>query len=119
MDAPHQVQEHTAIPIEQKLRRWIFERRERAGAMPRRYATLNEAIARMCAANPRLTEVQARFLSRHGSLQNEDGTFSWKFDSEIRFHSPLNELAYENQYWLWSRITYPRQHRRVGSLGAP
>ena len=105
--APHLVREYEATPIEQRLRSWILERRERAGGVPRRFATLDEAIARMRAANARLTEEQARLLTIHGSLQNEDGTYSWKFDRDIRFSGREGELSYADQYRLWSRITCP------------
>jgi len=105
--APHLVQEYQGTPMEQRLQSWIVERRERAGGVPRRFATLEEAVARMRTANARLTEEQARFLTIHGSLQNEDGTYSWKFDRDIRFSGPAGELSYDDQYRLWSRIRCP------------
>jgi pimeloyl-ACP methyl ester carboxylesterase len=103
--APNLVREYSRVPIEERLQRWIVERREGAGRAPRRFSSMDEATARMRAANARLTEEQGRLLTSHGSLQNEDGTYSWKFDPEIRFGGPAVELSYEDQYRLWSRIT--------------
>jgi hypothetical protein len=34
--------------------------------------------------NPHLSADQARHLTIHGSNQNEDGTYSWKFDNYVR-----------------------------------
>ena len=35
-------------------------------------------------ANPHLSPEQARHLTAHGVNQNEDGTYSWKFDNYVR-----------------------------------
>jgi len=56
--------------------------------------------------NPHLTEAQARHLTIHGSNQNEDGTYSWKFDNYIRAFPPVG-VDFEQQHHLWSRITCP------------
>ena len=34
--------------------------------------------------NPHLSPEQARHLTQHGVNQNEDGTYSWKFDNYVR-----------------------------------
>ena len=56
--------------------------------------------------NPHLTEDQARHLTIHGSIQNEDGTFSWKFDNYVRAMAPVS-LPRKEQYELYGRITCP------------
>ena len=56
--------------------------------------------------NPHLTEAQARHLTIHGSTQNEDGTFSWKFDNYVRAFAPVS-LPQEEQYALYRRISCP------------
>ncbi|MFW6094735.1 MAG: alpha/beta fold hydrolase, partial [Pseudomonadota bacterium] len=45
-------------------------------------------------------------LTIHGSIRNEDGTFSWKFDNYVRAFPPTG-LDFEQQYELWARITCP------------
>jgi pimeloyl-ACP methyl ester carboxylesterase len=57
-------------------------------------------------ANPQLSTEQARHLTVHGVNQNEDGSFSWKFDNYVRAFSPyfFNE---QEMHELWSKITCP------------
>jgi len=89
-----------------RLIRWIEEGRTLAGRVPRRYASIDEALARMQAENKHLTPDQARYLTIHGVSQNEDGTYSWKFDNYVRSFAPT-DLSAEDIGSLWSRITCP------------
>ncbi len=75
--------------VQERLRNWIDHLRRAAGRTPRRYPSLEAALARMQEENPHLTEAQARHLTIHGSNRNEDGTFSWKFDNYGRAMSPI------------------------------
>jgi pimeloyl-ACP methyl ester carboxylesterase len=93
-------------PVAERLTRWIADERALAGRQPRRYASIDEALARMQAENKHLTPAQARYLTIHGVSQNEDGTYSWKFDNYVRGFSPL-DLTQDEQHALWSRITCP------------
>ncbi len=90
----------------QVWRDWIEERRAIAIRSPRRYASLDDALARMRAANAHLSEAQARHLTVHGVNRNEDGTFSWKFDNLFRAGSPRNMTEAE-QCQLWEAVTCP------------
>jgi pimeloyl-ACP methyl ester carboxylesterase len=56
--------------------------------------------------NPHLSEAQARHLTIHGSNQNEDGTYSWKFDNYVRVFAPTG-LEISQQQHLYGRITCP------------
>ena len=40
--------------------------------------------------NKHLTPEQARHLTQHGVNQNEDGTYSWKFDNYVRSWPPYD-----------------------------
>src|SRR5690606_40418441 len=54
------------------------------------------------------SESQARHLTRHGAVQNEDGTYSWKFDNAARFGGgPVGQISPAEQQRLWSRIACP------------
>ena len=64
-----------------RMREWIETQRSLAGRQPRRYANLDDAYRRMHDANPHLSPEHARHLTIHGTNQNEDGTYSWKFDN--------------------------------------
>ncbi len=90
----------------ERLTRWISDQRAMAGRMPRRYASIDEALARMQGENAHLTPAQARYLTVHGVSQNEDGTYSWKFDNYVRGFPPV-DLGQEELESLWGRITCP------------
>ena len=89
-----------------KLQRWIEQNRQLAGRSPRKYESLEDAYARMQAANPHLSPQQASHLTIHGSNQNEDGTYSWKFDNYTRVR-PAYEITRGDMIDLWSRIACP------------
>ena len=90
----------------ERMRSWIEQKRGLAGRVPRKYATIEEAFARMQTENKHLTAEQARHLTLHGAAQNEDGTYSWKFDNYARSNSPADLTAREMQE-LWSNISCP------------
>ena len=92
--------------INEKLIGWADELRKVSGRTPRRYASLENAFKRMQDENPHLSEDQARHLTVHGANQNEDGTYSWKFDNYVRIFRPYG-LSPEEIRHLWSRITCP------------
>ena len=93
-------------PVNRRLDAWVRDLRQISGRIPRRYRSLEEAYERMQTENPHLTEDQARHLTIHGSIQNEDGTFSWKFDNYVRALAPVG-LPQEEQYELYGRIICP------------
>ena len=88
------------------LDEWVRGTRRIAGRLPRRYPTLEEAFHRMQTENPHLSETQARHLTIHGSNQNEDGTYSWKFDNYVRAMAPVG-LTAEQIHHLYERISCP------------
>ena len=90
----------------EQLRHWVENLRGISGRMPRRYATLEDAFRRMQSENPHLSEEQARHLTIHGSNQNEDGTYSWKFDNYVRAHLPIG-LDSDELWSLFERIECP------------
>jgi pimeloyl-ACP methyl ester carboxylesterase len=93
-------------PIAERMRGWIDQQRASAGTQPRRYATLDDALERMQAANKQLSPDQARHLTQHGVNQNEDGTYSWKFDHYVRVWPPY-DMTRDEIAELWGRIACP------------
>ena len=93
-------------PIHERMDEWIRAERALAGRMPRRYASLEEAFHRLQEENPRLSAEQAFHLTAHGVNQNEDGTYSWKFDNYLRVWPPYDMRGQDIQL-LWSRIGCP------------
>ncbi len=57
-------------------------------------------------ANGHLSPEQARHLTQHGVNQNEDGTYSWKFDNYVRAEPPYEMTTAEIEE-LWRRIICP------------
>jgi pimeloyl-ACP methyl ester carboxylesterase len=105
--SPQMLERMREAPIEQRVRTWITTRREAAGRVPRKYATLEEAVARMKEENKRLSDEQALHLTTQGAVQNEDGTFSWKFDNYVRLGGGPGGLSIEDQRHIWSCIDCP------------
>jgi pimeloyl-ACP methyl ester carboxylesterase len=93
-------------PAPERLRSWVEAHRSIAGRQPRRYGSLEEAFHRLQEANPHLTGEQARYLTVHGATQNEDGTYSWKFDNHVHA-GHLLDLPYAEVLELWASITSP------------
>ncbi len=104
--SPRMLAERQAIAPAERMRRWIEERRGLAGRLPRRYPTIEDAFRRMQEENTHLSPEQARHLTIHGANQNEDGTYSWKFDSHVRANPPA-DMTQEDLETLWARITCP------------
>ena len=93
-------------PIDERMDGWIRDKRALAGRLPRRYASLEDAFRRMQEENPQLSAEQALHLTAHGVNQNEDGTYSWKFDNYLRVWPPYDMRGQDIQR-LWSRIACP------------
>lgn len=104
--SPRILAERAAKPYGERLAAWIAEQRGLAGRNARKYATLDEAVARMRAENKHLNAAQAEHLTRFGVNQNEDGTWSWKFDNYLRSWPPSDMTTEESEH-LWRRITCP------------
>ena len=101
-----QTESHSETPADKRMAAWIESIHGFAGRLPHRYGSLEDAIARMREANPRLSDEQARHLTTHAVNQNEDGTFAWKFDNYARASSPypFNETDAEE---IWARVRMP------------
>lgn len=104
--SPKMLAARASKTIDERMRNWIDEQRALSGRLPRRYASIEEAFKRMQDENKHLTPDQARHLTVHGVNQNEDGTYSWKFDNYVRAFPPYDMTVAEIES-LWSRIVCP------------
>ncbi len=104
--SPRSLADAAKKTIDERFRDWIAEQRAASGRSSRRYATVEEATQRMQEANKHLSAEQARHLTLHGINQNEDGTFSWKFDNYVRVSLPY-DIAQADVEALWQRVTCP------------
>lgn len=102
--SPKMLAERAKTDFASRERQWIEAKRAAAARLPKRYATLEDAFARMHQENSFLSEEQARHLTIHGTHRNEDGTYSWKFDNYL--HLPwAHDTAPEQVAELWRRIS--------------
>ncbi len=104
--SPARLAERAAKTIVDRMDEWIREQRMLAGRLSRRYASIEDAFKRMQEENPHLTAEQARHLTVHGANQNEDGTYSWKFDNYVRAWPPY-DMSTRDVLFLWGRIACP------------
>jgi pimeloyl-ACP methyl ester carboxylesterase len=92
-----------------RIRAWIERTRDLAGRMPKRYASIEDAFRRMQDENKHLSPAQALHLTQHGVNQNEDGSFSWKFDNYVRAFAP-HDVSMAELEQIWRSITCPVLH---------
>ncbi len=104
--SPAVMEEQAKSSFAEQWRTWIDKKRQAAGRLPKRYATLDDAYARMKAENAYLNDEQARHLTIHGINRNEDGTWSWKFDNYLNVWSFFS-ISRADTEEMWSAITCP------------
>ena len=104
--SPSSAAKQAEISINDRVRSWVDDMRKLSGRLPRRYDTLDDAFKRMRDENPHLSEEQARHLTLHGANQNEDGTYSWKFDNYVRVFS-MSGLPNEEVKKMYGEISCP------------
>ncbi|WP_232787459.1 alpha/beta fold hydrolase [Spongiibacter nanhainus] len=88
--SPTFIRGHYNRSYKEKMLDWIQSRQSLSSRCPRRYESIEEALSRMQEKNRHLSDEQARHLTIHGISQNEDGTYSWKFDNYCRQMSPMD-----------------------------
>lgn len=104
--SPEMLKEMEADNQSERVRKWVDNLRDLSGRLPRRYQTLEEAYQRMKTENPHLSAERAHHLTVHGMNQNEDGTYSWKFDNYVRVFAPRG-FDMEEAAELWAEIDCP------------
>jgi pimeloyl-ACP methyl ester carboxylesterase len=104
--SPKRLVERSKRGVAERMQEWIAEQRVLSGRMPRRYASIEDAFRRMQEENQHLSPEQARHLTQYGVNQNEDGTYSWKFDNYVRADPPY-EMTGADIEELWGRISCP------------
>jgi pimeloyl-ACP methyl ester carboxylesterase len=103
---PQMLEAMQKTTVDARMKDWMESLHKSSSRTPKKYQSLEEAVARMHEENKFLSEEQARHLSVHGLNQNEDGTWSWKFDNYLRVSAPVR-LSSSDQKTLWSRVSCP------------
>jgi pimeloyl-ACP methyl ester carboxylesterase len=104
--SPKMLAEHQNVSIDERLVDWIGQMRKTAGRQIKRYPSVEDAAKRMQGANPHLSSEQAQHLTVHGINQNEDGSYSWKFDNYTHVFSSAG-LSIEDSRHLYGKISCP------------
>lgn len=104
--SPSMLAEREKVPMAERFRKWIEDKRAAAARTPRRYPSLEAALERMKEENKFLTDAMARHLTEHGATMNEDGTWSWKFDNYVNVWPPF-DLPQAEIHALWRAIECP------------
>jgi pimeloyl-ACP methyl ester carboxylesterase len=94
------------LSLSEQLPRWIEAVRKLEERQPKKYPSLDLAIARMKEANPHLTDEVARHLTLHGTNWDADGSLVWKFDNYVRAFPPYGHRV-EDTAELYGKIASP------------
>ena len=91
---------------EEQLQGWIEGLDLLATKRPRRYRDVAAAVGRMRELHTGLSADQAHHLCLHGLRQNDDESFSWKYDNGTLVW-PAFGLSSQQQIALWRGVTCP------------
>ena len=104
--SPKVQEEWAKTPWYERRIEWMDKKREASARQIRKYASFDEALDRMHEANTYLSREQARHLTLHAVIRNEDGTYSWKFDPHLHAWPP-DDLTGRQIEELWARLACP------------
>jgi pimeloyl-ACP methyl ester carboxylesterase len=103
---PKLMAERAATSPAMRVRQWLEAAEAIEPRRPRRYPTIEAALARMREQNGHLSPELALHLTRHGLRRNDDNSWSWKFDN--RFYLVAHERATEEELkGLWTAVACP------------
>ncbi len=86
---------------------WIEEQRKLSGRLLAALRRRSRTPTRGCRRRTSTSPPSRRAISRsHGVNQNEDGTYSWKFDNYVRSWPPY-DIPQSDIEALWARIACP------------
>lgn len=104
--SPEMQAERDRIGQLRRMRNWVEEKRDAAARRPKRYASFEDALTRMREENGYLNEEQLHHLTVHAVSQNEDGSYSWKFDPHVRVW-PSVDITQDDLHAIWGAIRCP------------
>lgn len=94
-------------PRHERVNEWMDVVFEASKFHPKKMSSFDEALKRLHSANTYLTQEQAKHLTTYAVKQNEDETYSWKFDSYMRSLNDSPELLESEVIDVRSRINCP------------
>lgn len=94
-------------PKHQRVNDWMNTVSEVSSFTPKHMPSFEVALKRLHGANTKLSAEQAQHLTEYAVKQNEDGTYSWKYDPYLRSLSDSPELSEPEVMDIRSRISCP------------
>ncbi|MCB1476476.1 MAG: alpha/beta hydrolase [Rhodobiaceae bacterium] len=107
--SPTQIAERERRPLEARLQEWVGQRRRATHRAARVMKDVAEAMERMRAAHPQLSEEHLAHLTGTGVRHNPDGTVSWLYDPAFVPMPPF-DLTDAEIHRIWGCITCPVWH---------
>lgn len=104
--SPKMLAERRAQSVNDRLMKWMEQRRSLSDRGPRIMQDLAEAQGRMEAAFSHLPKDLIEHLTKTGVRKNSDGTVSWAYDPAGMGFSP-SDISHEDFVQLWRQITCP------------
>jgi pimeloyl-ACP methyl ester carboxylesterase len=94
------------LPQSEQTRLYVEQIAEFSRREPRRYPSLEAAQRRMSEGNHRLTPQMARHLTQHAVRRQDDGSYVWKYDNNVRMMRPLSPTLADAKL-LWQSLRTP------------
>lgn len=105
VDPDHRVRLNN--PRHQRIKDWMDVVSNASRFYPKRMPSFEAALSRLQSVNSYLSDEQARHLTTHAVNQNEDGTYSWKYDNYLRSMDDSPELLESEVIDIRKRIKCP------------
>ena len=115
--SPRRMGERAKKAFPERMRTWIDEQRALWAHAQALCLRRRSTWKRMQEENKHLTPEQARHLTQHGVNQNEDGTYSWKFDNYVHSWPPYDTTLAEVEGIVGAHRLPDAAHLRQGELG--
>ena len=104
--SPKMLAERNAVAPQERLLKWIEDRRARSARAPRSMKSVEEALERMTKAHSHLRPDQLEHLTRTGVQENSDGAVQWAYDPAVLGRSP-SDIAHDDFRALLGLIACP------------
>lgn len=93
-------------PYELRMKDWIEEHHAAARRKSRTFGSIREVKLKLAERNPQFSVDLLEHLAEHAVKRNEDGSYTWKFDSRVAVRPPL-DASDDDVHRLWSMIACP------------
>ena len=104
--SPKLLAERNAVSAQERLKKWVDDRKLKSARTGRVMKDENEALARMTKVHGHLNTEQLSHLTRFGIREGEDGLVRWAYDPAAMGKSP-SDIPYDDFKALLAAIACP------------